>query len=241
MRWLGYVFLVSLICPLLAGCLVQRSWTPIQMGLHEELQIFDEETAVRGVRLNPWIGCNKSLTGVDFAIASNVTREHSWGLQLAGFGNYCDKQFIGIQFAGWENGCHGNSTGLQVATYRNIWEGRFRGLAFSLQNIAHDGLNGVQLGFADLAFPNMNGVQLGFLNSTSKANGLQFGAWNMGPESGNDVNGVQLGLINECRGTLRGVQFGLLNFYGKSNIPIPVVNIRNIFPSKSDNSEEPPQ
>jgi len=117
---------------------------PIQLSLFSPVQIFPEDTSIKGVRLNLLYGKNTSVTGLDWGLVSHTTAGKSKGVQFGCVG------LVDSDFVGWQ------------ATSVNIVKGNIEGFQWGFVNYANYA-NGLQLGFVNYA-GSMKGVQIGLVN-----------------------------------------------------------------------------
>ncbi|BCS52797.1 LA_2272 family surface repeat-containing protein [Geobacter sp. SVR] len=194
--------------------------TPLQLSLVNPVQLFQEETTVKGLRVNLIYGVNKEVQGVDYGLINRTTgttqgaqlgvfpfggvnlTENLYGVQFGGvFGgvNIAGEEVKGVQFSGIFGGVNtaGNVSGAQLA-------GIIGGI-----NRAKD-VTGVQIA----------GTYLG-INLANNVTGVQVGTvYNQAAT----VEGLQLGLVNVCD-KMRGIQIGLVNVIKDGPLPFfPVVN-----------------
>ena len=133
---------------------LQAQEKPIQIALFAPIQIFSEETSIKGVRFNLLYGKNASITGLDFGLINHTTSKLSMGVQF-GFLGLVDSDFIG-----WQD------------NHVNITKGNFEGLQTGIINYANN-MNGVQFGFINYAV-NMNGIQIGLANIIKQGGAFPF-------------------------------------------------------------------
>ena len=121
-----------------------QSSKPINVALVNPIQIFPEDNAIQGIRINFIYGKNVSMTGLDWGLANHVGAGEFTGLQL-GAVNICDGNASGVQL-GLVNYDQKNVEGFQWGWYN---QGDF--------------VNGFQLGLVNSA-QTMKGLQIGLLN-----------------------------------------------------------------------------
>ncbi len=121
-----------------------QSTKPINVALVNPIQIFPEDNAIQGIRLNFIYGKNVSMTGFDWGLANHV-----------GTGG-----FTGLQW-GAVNICDGNAGGAQLGLV-NFDQKNVEGFQWGLYNQG-DYVNGFQLGLVNSA-QTMKGLQIGLLN-----------------------------------------------------------------------------
>lgn len=135
--------LLALVLVLLASPALAET-RPIQIGLIAPIQIFPDDDAVKGVRLNLIYGRNASVTGLDWGLINHTTTGLSEGWQA---GLVC---LVDTDFLGWQDGIV------------NVVEGKFEGFQSGFINYA-ESASGFQLGLVNYA-GNMHGLQIGLLN-----------------------------------------------------------------------------
>lgn len=117
---------------------------PVQLSLFAPVQLFPEETSIKGVRFNLLYGKNTSVYGLDFGLVNHTTSGKTTAVQF-GFLGIADADFFG-----WQD------------NHINITKGNFEGLQSGVINYANQ-MNGVQFGFVNYA-GTMNGLQIGLIN-----------------------------------------------------------------------------
>ena len=123
---------------------VMAQTKPIQLALFSPVQIFPEDTAISGIRINLLYGKNTSITGLDWGLVNHTTSGQSLGVQF-GLVGLADGDFKGLQ-----------------DNFVNVTHGDFEGLQWGFVNYANYA-NGLQLGFINYA-NSMKGLQIGLLN-----------------------------------------------------------------------------
>jgi hypothetical protein len=118
---------------------------PIQVSLVTPIQIFPEDTPIKGVRINLIYGRNVSITGMDWGLVNHTTTGKSKGVQF-GLVGLSDSDFIG-----WQSN-----------DLVNVTKGKFKGFQSGIVNYAKD-MSGFQLGVVNYA-EIMNGLQIGLVN-----------------------------------------------------------------------------
>ncbi len=131
---------------------------PIQVSLFNPVQMFDDKTAIAGLRVNLVYGLNTDMTGLD-----------------VGFVNHATGTLKGVQWGGI--GIVGNGAGWQFNYLANITRNEFNGLQTGVYNQLHKGKS-VQLGLFNFG-DHMSGFQLGLFNSVESMHGLQIGLINI--------------------------------------------------------------
>ena len=131
---------------------------PINLSLFDPVQIFKNDVAIKGIRLNLIYGKNAAMSGVDIGIANWVTGETvgvQWGVINYTMGD----------FTGWQTGPVGNTdghmTGVQSGWLVSINESG-KGLMASGLTISNDFV-GLQLAVVNYAVE-LHGIQIGLLN-----------------------------------------------------------------------------
>ena len=125
----------------------------------DPIQIFDNETSIKGVRFNLIYGVNKELRGLDVGLinrTSGTTKALQWG-PLVGI---ADTDFTGWQANGLANVVNENFTGVQTGIANRAQFGE--GFQFGIFNSA-EMFSGFQLGFFNIT-NQLNGLQIGLLN-----------------------------------------------------------------------------
>ena len=153
------IFACSLAAVLAAtAALAAPSWTPIQIGISgPSCQIFGEETAVTGLRLNLAASRNDTVTGIDLGLIS--LGDDIRGIRLNLF-NTSDWHFSGLE-AGICNR-----------------EAAFSGLAVGLFNAVDGDASGILVGAFNKASV-MTGLQIGLFNQATSLRGVQIGLINL--------------------------------------------------------------
>ncbi len=138
---LGLVTLLAFALPCATSA---QSAKPINVALVNPIQIFPEDNAIQGIRLNFIYGKNVSMSGLDLGLANHVGEGGFTGLQWGGV-NISGGNVEGVQL-GWVNYCQKNVEGFQWGLYN---QGEF--------------VNGFQLGLVNNA-QTMKGLQIGLVN-----------------------------------------------------------------------------
>ena len=129
---------------------------PINLALFDPIQLFDNETAIHGLRLSIY-GQNAALKGLDVGIANCITGDVT-GLQ------YGVVNFVEGDFTGWQDGAvlitEGFMKGLQSGIVSINGSGK--GLMWSGVN-ASDDFIGLQVGLVNYAV-SFHGLQIGLIN-----------------------------------------------------------------------------
>lgn len=153
------VLVFSLVSALAAtAALAYPSWTPIQIGLSgPSCQLFAEETAVTGLRLNLAASRNDTVTGIDLGLVS--LGDDIRGIRANLF-NTSDWHF----------------SGLEVALCNR--EAALSGLAIGLFNAIDGDASGILVGAFNRANA-MTGMQIGLFNQAGSLRGIQIGLINL--------------------------------------------------------------
>ena len=143
----GLVLVASLFFPFLAEAVESNS--PIGIGLVPPLQIPNSDYGIQGLRLGV-VGINRSVSGLDFGVLGNITRQSFKGSAVSLLFNY--------------NAIAADIVGFQVSALANI-------------NGAASTLYGVQLGLYNKV-SHVYGIQIGLVNVTESLHGIQIGLMN---------------------------------------------------------------
>ncbi len=141
--YLAIIALSILFCALPPQSLQAQS-QPVQLALFNPVQIFPEQQAIAGLRLNLIYGKNTRVEGLDLGLVNHTTSGLSQGVQF-GFVGYNE-----ADFTGW------------MDNTINISKGSCKGLQWGLVNHTKS-MNGVQLGLVNYA-GTMHGLQIGLVN-----------------------------------------------------------------------------
>ncbi|MCP4582897.1 MAG: hypothetical protein GY839_14905 [candidate division Zixibacteria bacterium] len=117
---------------------------PIQLSLFTPVQIFPEDTAIKGIRLSLIYGRSVSVTGLDWGLVNHTTTGDFVGVQFGAVG------YTEANFTGWQD------------NWVNVVKGNMEGLQWGVVNYAHYA-HGLQLGLVNYA-GSMKGLQIGFVN-----------------------------------------------------------------------------
>ncbi len=117
---------------------------PIQVALITPAQIFSEDDAIVGIRLNLIYGRNVSVKGLDFGLINHTTSGMTKGWQ-SGLVGVVDNDFLGLQ-----------------DNVINVVKGSCEGLQIGPFNYAKD-MHGLQLGLVNYA-ETTYGIQIGLVN-----------------------------------------------------------------------------
>ncbi|MBU8922601.1 MAG: hypothetical protein KOO63_12355 [Bacteroidales bacterium] len=117
---------------------------PVQLSLFTPIQIFPENDAITGIRLNLIYGRNASVTGLDWGLVNHTTTGTTTAWQIGVVG------LVDTDFTGWQD------------NHVNIVKGNFKGFQSGVFNYARSA-TGFQLGIVNYA-ESMNGLQIGIVN-----------------------------------------------------------------------------
>jgi hypothetical protein len=155
MKTYTIVIFAFILCPMFSiPTSLHAQEKPIQIALVTPIQIFSENTAIKGVRLNLIYGRNISITGLDLGLVNHVTNSPSTAVQFG---------FIGLvesNFTGWQD----NAVNLTME--------KCEGFQFGIVNYAGS-MNGFQLGLVNYA-EKMKGLQIGIINIIKKGGTFPF-------------------------------------------------------------------
>lgn len=168
--------LILLITPIIGITSAFAADRGFEASLFHPVQIHDEDTSIRGVRLNVFYAINQDVRGVD--------------LGLLGLGKTQGDQ-VGISWNFIGSIVEGDMTGWQSGIYTDV-HGDFKGLKGGLVNIQRGDMVGWQSGLANFAHSEFKGLQTGFYNSAADMRGLQLGVVNYAES----LHGLQIGLAN---------------------------------------------
>ena len=134
------------------------AWTPFQLGIAgTACQIFPEETAVTGLRLNLAASRNDAVTGIDVGIVSAGSDIQAVRVNLVNIADY--------HFSGLEVGLFNHDEALS-------------GLSVGLFNAVDGDGSGIQIGVFNKANA-MTGMQIGLFNQAVTLRGIQIGLINL--------------------------------------------------------------
>jgi hypothetical protein len=162
MRVLSSLLLVLLVVGLAAGTASAQDEKFINLALFNPVQIYNETTDVKGIRLTAFWSKNANVTGFD------------WGWIALGqvTGDFKGVQWNPINMVG------GHSTGWQAGLV-NYTQGGYLGLQTAAVNYDMGAGEGVQFGFVNIG-KETSGLQLGFFNMTeTMTSGIQIGIINV--------------------------------------------------------------
>jgi hypothetical protein len=138
------IIALAVFCLILLSSTIQAQEKPIQLSLFAPVQLFSENTAIKGIRLNLLYGRNVSVTGLDWGLVNHTTTGDFLGVQFGVVG------YTEANFTGWQD------------NWVNVVKGNFEGLQWGAVNYANNA-KGLQLGFVNYAVT-MNGLQIGLVN-----------------------------------------------------------------------------
>ena len=118
---------------------------PIQLALFNPIQIFPEQDAISGIRLNLIYSKNTTVSGLDIGLVNHITGSPSVGLQWSLVG-IVDGDFTGLQ-AGMVNLTKQKSEGLQWGLYNS--GGHVSGVQVGIVNVT-DTMYGLQIGLINV-------------------------------------------------------------------------------------------
>lgn len=156
MKKLASAILLSAL--LATAAVAAPAWTPFQLGIAgPACQLFPQETAVTGLRLNLAASRNDAVTGVDVGLVSLGSDMQAIRVNLYNGSDY--------HFSGLEVGLVNNDTAVS-------------GLAVGLFNTVDGDISGMQIGVFNMANV-MTGLQIGLFNQATTLRGLQIGLVNI--------------------------------------------------------------
>jgi hypothetical protein len=133
---------------------------PVQLSLHEELQLFDEDTSIAGFRLGVTTH-NADVTGYDHGLLAARTSGDEVGLQAAPYAEI-QGDLLGLQVAMAGADVDGKATGVQLGNLMNRAGGLVGVQIAALYNRALEA-TGVQISAVNYA-EDLKGVQIGLVN-----------------------------------------------------------------------------
>ena len=159
----------------LLGSLVVGAWTAsgahadpaaasaklAQLSLSDEVQVFDPQTSVTGMRLGVLSSRNKDVTGLDLAALASRTSGDQLGFQASLYGEV-EGDLLGLQLGGLAADTDGIATGVQAANL-STRAGGIIGLQLSTLYNRALAVTGVQISLVNDA-DDLKGVQIGLLN-----------------------------------------------------------------------------
>lgn len=163
MKFAQTVLLAVMVVAALSPAAFAQESKPINLALWDPVQIFKNDVAIHGVRLNIY-GVNSELKGVDIGIANWITGETK-----------------GIQF-GLVNMTKGNFTGWQSGAI-SLTEGHMTGIQSGYVFNRNASGKGLQLAAVTMS-DNFVGLQFGIVNYAVQYHGIQLGLLNIIKEGG---------------------------------------------------------
>ena len=121
---------------------------PVNFTLFNPVQIFDDQTSIKGFRFNVLYGYNRNLTGVDLGIIVNRLDGDLTGGQL-GIVNWTETGKVTGGQIGTVNIHTANVVGAQVGAFNYAKE--VTGLQWGVVNYAERLNNGLQIGIVNIA------------------------------------------------------------------------------------------
>ena len=138
------VFALLLAIVILSSAPVAAQSRPVQLALFNPIQIFPEQDAIAGIRLNLIYSKNRTVSGLDIGLVNHVTGSPSVGLQWS---------LVGM--------VDGDFTGLQAGLV-GLTKGKLEGLQWGFFNSGGH-VSGVQIGVVNIT-DTMYGLQIGLIN-----------------------------------------------------------------------------
>ena len=170
--------LLTLLClPLIPCTFALASEKAFEAALFHPIQIHDENTDIKGIRLNVFYAVNNDVTGVDLGFFGlGKAQGDQAGVSWNFIGSIVEGDFVG-----WQSGIYtdvgGSFTGLKGG-FINIQRGSMVGWQYGAVNLAHSEFTGLQSGIFNRA-EDMKGLQLGLINYAENLHGLQIGLANI--------------------------------------------------------------
>ena len=163
---------------------------PIAVALWNPVQTSDENTSIRGFRLDLPYGKNYDMQGLDLGIASETTRN----LTGASFtlGSSVGHNVIGVQSSFVLALAGGTVYGLQEGIYSQAKD--LHGVQFGVVTQVERQSYGARFAAVNLGNAH-EGAELGLVNTSKRARGLQLGLVNVTDE----LHGVQIGVVNVAK------------------------------------------
>jgi hypothetical protein len=206
--------------------------------------IYDRARNVYGASVGTYMVVDRDFWGVSAnAIGCQVDGKVR-GLQLSGFYNRAEGDFIGLQASLMKNVLTGYSAfGVQIALAKNESLADFNGVqlagfvnetsGFEANGIFLSGImnwddaevtTGLQVAPMNWKTGRFHGIQVGVVNAVSDSAKVgRSNAYDFVPYG--DVVGVQLGLVN-IGGWVRGLQIGLINYASTlSGLQVGAINV----------------
>jgi len=143
--------------------------TGLQLALVAPAQVFPENYAVSGLRLNLLYGRNRALRGLDLGLVNAV----SGGVQGAqlGLGNLAG-DLAGLQLGFYNEAAASEMGCCQIGAINFLRGDGSQGAMFGIFNLA-DNLSGFQLGLVNIC-NTLDGLQVGLINIISQSDVLIF-------------------------------------------------------------------
>lgn len=206
--------------------------------------IHDRARNVYGAAVGMFASVDKDLWGVAFNIAGSTVDGKMRGLQISGFYNRTDGNFMGLQFGVLKNTLAGyRAYGAQLSVFKNESLADFSGLQFSgfvnetsgfkSSGIFIAGLTnwddaevttGIEISLLNFKSGQFWGIQTGFLNvvddneKVKSTHGIDWVPYG-------DMTGLQIGVIN-IGGWVRGMQVGVFNYASTlTGLQVGAINI----------------
>jgi len=167
MKFVQLVLLTAIVLASFAPAVSAQESKAINLALWDPVQIFKNDIAIHGVRLNIY-GRNSELKGVDIGIANWITGETTgiqWGLINVTEGNFTGWQSAPVQKVG------GHMTGVQWGWLFSMNESG-KGLQASGVTMSNNFV-GLQLGIVNYAVA-YHGIQIGLINIIKEGGMLPF-------------------------------------------------------------------
>ena len=138
------VFALTAVVSFAASAPAGAQSRPIQLALFNPIQIFPEQDAIAGLRLNLIYSKNTTVSGLDIGLVNHITGSPSVGMQWS---------LVGI--------VDGDFTGFQAGMV-NLTKGKIEGLQWGLYNSGGH-TSGIQIGIVNIT-DTMYGLQIGLIN-----------------------------------------------------------------------------
>lgn len=156
---------------------LQANEKAFEAALFHPIQIHDENTDIKGVRLNLFYAVNNDVTGIDLGfLGLGKAQGNQTGISWNFIGSIVEGDFVG-----WQSGIYtdvgGSFTGLKGG-FVNIQRGSMVGWQAGAITLAHSDFTGLQTGIFNRAV-DMKGLQLGLVNYAENLHGLQIGLANI--------------------------------------------------------------
>lgn len=222
------------------GSVAQAESTFFEIGLiPPNVQLNTTDTCIEGLRINPLVGQNAALSGVDVGVG-NMLDGNMKGVQLGLLACQNEGSTTGVQLAGAYSKSAGDMTGVQLGLFANDEavtkgvqlggvvaisggvvkgaQGSFlyaradddvKGLAIAPGTLIGKGLQGVQLGLVSVVDAKVQGAQLGLLSYAGNVQGWQVG---LAYQNSASAQGWVGGFWSSVDGSVTGLQTGALSF-----------------------------